>query len=222
MIAAEKWSKIHWPKDYEARCFICGWKSRKTLDSFIPTSPEDLMAAGIWGTTPQAAQLTKAICLNRVVSDRMKTIFGVLSHTGENALFPITANKEFASIAAKYIGKKLSFCRVCAEQTAKPLPVEAERPIDLAEAMAAEMAAATQVTIEKAWGAPAPSPTPLQKQPASIPTPKPPTDWGIDDKGWSEPVKRISIKDFLPNDNSPPEDIGWGEEPDEGDWDEEW
>lgn len=140
IIAAKKWGN-HWPADYKKRCFLCGWKYRKKLDSLAPTDPTDLMAAGIWAEQDPAKKLMKIICPGRKLSQRYKAIIAILSQSNENALFPVSANTKYFKLAKEFEGKSLSFCRHCAEKEAAPVPAEIQKPtaVNLAETMADSM-----------------------------------------------------------------------------------
>ena len=140
IIAAEKWGN-HWPKDYENRCFLCGWKYRKTIDSLIPKDLEEYMAAGIRASRPEANRLSEIICPGRTLSERLKIIIGILATTGENALFKVSANKKYVKLAKNYKEKTLSFCRKCAEEDAIPKPAEVPVPtsVNLTKSLASTM-----------------------------------------------------------------------------------
>lgn len=211
LIAADKWGN-HLPKDYKNRCFLCGWKSRVSIFSLIPKDPTDLMAADMWGTLPDAKQLTQLICGSRPISDRMIPIFGILAHTGDNAIFKVQANKKYKELASKYKeGENFSFCRKCAEEEAKPIPAEPPplESISLEESMASAMKKEVATPV-KPWVPPTkpqgkmstPGPLPTRTVVVGSATKGPPSktmspndpNWGMDDDNWDE-----TTGDFLPD-----------------------
>lgn len=221
LIAADKWGN-HYPKDYNTRCFLCGWKARATLFSIIPKDPADLMAADIWGTLPDARHLAKVICEGRTISDRMSTVFGMLAHTGANAIFKVSANKKYKELASKYKdGEHFSFCRKCAEEEAKEAPSELPPPnaVSLTESMASAMGSVKSKPILPSAPLPKPPTPAMERRDALLPKSRRigqnDGDWGMDDDNWDQ-----GEDDFLPE--CPDDEAYESVEESSSDWGDTW